>query len=381
MRHQSASATGHASFARRTARAGVLVLLLGLLPACRSAFEDWDATARGPYDALPEAEWRRFEAARADFEQGNLRLAREGFARLAEAHPDHLPSLIWLQESELALAGEEASDAKAVAEEARIRYRTRADREESPTALVLAARVETDPFAALALLRRAVQRDPSCAWAHYGLAWWLARQREWSEARKALGRCLELAPGHLEARRLEAWLLARAGKFDDAAEALTLWIEHAQDEPRISPERVRDAELELALISALQGRPGRALELLDRMEDGEGGLPGEDEARATAFALRAAALRESGRPRAALEAARRAHEAAPEETLPLVQEALLHELWLDEPREALAAWEAVLAQVEDVEAISGAVERARAAAHAQRLRARLGLPPRENAAK
>ncbi|MEM7517418.1 MAG: hypothetical protein AAF368_10915, partial [Planctomycetota bacterium] len=254
-----------------TARARILAFwafLAMALPACRSAFPEWRSEAKVDRDELPAEGWLRFETARKDYDLGSFRLAREGFERLTFDYPEHILSGAWLQETEFALAREESTAEEEAELETKLRmsYRERAEERNTPEALVLAARVETDPFAALALLRRAVRADDECVWAHYGLAFWHSKQREWSEARRALGRCFDLDPEHIEARRLEAWVLAQTGQFDLAGEALDRWIDRAETSVRIPPDRIREARVELALISALQGRPSRTLRLLDAIE-------------------------------------------------------------------------------------------------------------------
>ena len=80
---------------------------------------------------------------------------------------------------------------------------------------VLAARVEDDAIAAERMLDLALELDPLCSWAHYGRAHALLRQDwkadRWSEAQSSLDEALARDPGHLRARRLQAWMHAQEG--------------------------------------------------------------------------------------------------------------------------------------------------------------------------
>ena len=343
-------------------------LLLLLCAACATPYPSWKASREGVYDELPDPAWASFEAARRDIQLGRLRLAREGLSRLWRDHPRNLPVGIWLQETEIALAleaaaleaGDSPSDPAAVLESVRKRYREVADAEESVPNLVLAARVETDQFAALALLERALRLDEQSVWAHYGKAHVLAQQEEWKGARRSLERALDLDPGHLWSRRLEAWMLARTGRIDDATNALEVWLDRAAGDSRIDSEWLRQAALDLALLFTLGGSPQKTRDLL-----AEYGASLEAPGRQAS--LEAAALEALGDPRGALAAAVRAHEADPEDGLPLVQQALLYERWLDDPERAQVLWQKVLDLAEQQKDLSAMVQRARATVHLERL--------------
>lgn len=335
-------------------------LILFLCAACATPYPSWKASRDGVYDELSAPAWASFEAARRDVELGRLRLAREGLARLRRDHPRNLPVGIWLQETEFALALEGGEESASVLEAVRKRYREVADAEESVPNLVLAARVETDQFAALALLERALRLDAESVWAHYGKAHVLARQEEWKGARRSLERALDLDSGHLWSRRLEAWMLARTGRIDDATNALEVWLDRAAEDSRIDAEWLRAAALDLALLYTLGGSPQKTRDLL--AEYGASlAAPGRQ------ASLEAAALEALGEPRAALAAAVRAHEAAPDDGLPLVQQALLYERWLDDPERAQVLWQKVLDLAERKKDLSAMVQRARATVHLERL--------------
>ena len=87
----------------------------------------------------------------------------------------------------------------------RLAYAARAAAEPTVVTEVLRARAETDLRAAATQLERAIELDPTCAWAHYGLSHVLLGDRSrvdrWSGARQSLARALELDPGHVRARR------------------------------------------------------------------------------------------------------------------------------------------------------------------------------------
>ncbi|QDV07795.1 hypothetical protein Poly30_33280 [Planctomycetes bacterium Poly30] len=217
-------------------------------------------------------------------------------------------------------------------------YAARNDTESTVISFVLAARAETDVIAAETLLGKALELDPTCAWAHYGRSHVLLMDRSradrWGQAGDALERALQLDPGHLRARRLEAWMQAEEGSRDGAAKNLLRWIELTEDDPRVSVRDAIEARLDLALLFLLAGEDGRAERLLEDLE-------GEETGRARRLTLLAVARQEAGNELGALEAALRGQGAEREAALPLMQEALLHELFLGDPEAAEARWRAV----------------------------------------
>lgn len=342
--------------------------LLFAAVGCISPFPSWEANREGPYDELDDAEWATFERARRDLGLGRTQLAREEFVQLARDNPNNVVVGAWLQEAELELAMRaakaevgEAFDPLSVLEELRRTYRERADSQDSVCSLILAARVETDHFAALALLNRALRLDEECAWAHYGRAHVLAQQEDWKGARRALERALDLDHGHVFARRLEAWMYARTGNRDEAIASLQAWLRRAEKDPRVLPTWLDEARLDLALLYTLDGSPEKTRKLLEETD------PRRDDP-VRRLTLESAALEALGDIEGALAAAARAHDADPEAYLPMIQQALLFERSLGDPERAAQVWEKVLARAEVGGDLPAIVQRARATVHLERLR-------------
>jgi tetratricopeptide (TPR) repeat protein len=346
-------------------------LALFLVVGCLSSTSSWTPATDGVYDELTEPDWAQFAEARRDLDLVRTQLARDAFARLARDNPENVVVGAWLQEAELQLTIEatraelgEEFELEAVLEELRRSYRERADEVDSVTALILAARVETDHFAALALLNRALRQDENCAWAHYGRAHVLAQQEDWKGARRSLERALELERGHLWARRLEAWMFARTGNRDEAISALQEWLKRAKSDLRVQPQWLDEARLDLALLYTLDGSPERTRKLLTELD------PRRDDP-VRRLTLECAALEALGDIEGALEAAARAQEADPEAYLPRIQQALLFERRLDDPERAILVWEKVLALAEAGGDLPAIVQRARATVHLERLQQQL----------
>ncbi len=349
-------------------RTPAIWLSLIFIAACISPFPSWQLSRKGPYDQLSDRSWVAFEEARRDLELGRTQLARETFARLARENPNNLAVGSWLQEAELELALRAAQaergaafDERKVCEDLRRAYREHADAQDAVAPLVLAARVETDHFAALGLLNRALRLDESCAWAHYGRAHVLAQQEDWSGARRSLERALDIDPGHLWARRLEAWMHSRTGQRDKAIGAYQQWIKRVRGDARVDPDWVDEARLDLALLYTLDGSPERTRKLLEEIDTRR-----SDPVRR--LTLEAAALEALGDIEGALAAAAKAHEADPTAYLPMIQQALLFERWLNDPQRAELVWEKVLALAEAGGDLPAVVQRARATIHLERLR-------------
>src|SRR5205085_4714798 len=81
-----------------------------------------------------------------------------------------------------------------------------------------------------------------------------------------------------------------------------------------------------------------------------------------------------GDPQLALAAAEQAATLAPGELLPLVQQALLQELWMKDPAAADAAWTRVLALSKSSSDLSSMLERMRARVRLERHRRTLDAP-------
>ena len=203
---------------------------------------------------------------------------------------------------------------------------------------VLAARAETDAIAALTLLDRALELDPTCAWAHYGKAHALLRDRgatdRWAKARESLARALIHDPAHLRARRLECWMLAQEGQASVAADAMEIWLNETRQDPRVATEDRHRVQLDLSIAWILQGHAKEADDLLVSME-------GSELERPRRLAILAVALHEQGRFEEALDVALRAERASPGSLLPVVHQAILLQHDLDDREAAEARWREV----------------------------------------
>lgn len=306
--------------------------------------------SRSRYDTLAPPERVRFDSARRDMDAGRIAAARSELEALFGEHPDSLIVGVWLQECELSIATASVVDplrAKASGDAAtgeivpevealRQRYRRAAEASPSVVRLVLAARLEPDVPAAMLLLDRAEELDADCAWVHYGRAYLAARVDDWAQARVWIARAREADAGHLPTRWLEAWMLAQGGNVADAIGALEAWLARAQGDSRVDVRLVRAAELDLAVLSVLDGDPKRAQKILATLGDGA-----PDAGRRLAAV--AAAEQALGNYVDALAAARYSEAVGPGEILPVVQQALLYDTWLHDPVAAEAAWTRVLA--------------------------------------
>lgn len=274
---------------------------------------------------LPDA-----NTARAALNAGDASGARSILERLCAKAPHDLGLAAMLQDSELA-AGEDPAAL-------RTRYLSLARERDDMESLVLAARLEGTDSEARSMLERAATRDPKSAWAQYGLAFVQAREGLWSEAQAHLKKALELDRAHLPARRLEAALLARDGKFEDASIAYSAWLEASKYDPRVDPEARVAAELDLALVELESGHPKAARTRLAALPEAEDatGVAGRR------LCLIAATEQTLGHPELALAAAQRAEALDPPSALPMVQQALLYGHWLNNPEAARAAWGRVL---------------------------------------
>lgn len=247
--------------------------------------------------------------------------------------------------------------------EARVRRKYLARLEQpAPTQvdLVLAARLVEDSATAEQYLERAAAAGPACAWIEYARAFLDVRRAAWTDAQGHVAAALKIDPGHMRARWLECWMLARASKTDEAVTSYETWIERARGDVRVDPALVLEARLDLALLRVLSGDLGKARALLAEVEAAGG-------TNARHRMIEASAHEADGDEQSALDAAQLAEKLAPGELLPVVQQALLHELWLGDPVAAEAAWMRVLALCKNSPELISILERVRARVHLERL--------------
>jgi len=289
---------------------------------------------------------------------------------LQSQSPDNLETGAWLQDLEAELLGDgvdvlvgpglggHSLAAHAAPDVLRLAYAERADIEPTVASFVLAARAETDVIAALNLLGKAIELDPTCAWAHYGRSHVLLQDRtradRWGLAREALSKALQFDFGHLRARRLEAWMAAEEGSRTTAEAQLARWIEVATGDPRVAQAELSDARQDLALLLLLKGEDSRARRMLEDLE-------GDPTHRQRRLMLLTVALQEGGSELAALEAAIGAQGAdRAAAALPLVQEALLLEFFLGRPDEAMERWKDVADLSENTTSLGDLIQGLRA---------------------
>ncbi len=350
---------------------GTACLLALFALGCGGSSVRWRSSWTSPYSRFPGDTRETFTKARDLYDLGLRSEAREALSELALREPDNLEIGAWLQDLDAELLedgtdvfAETLSLAEASAPDVLRRvYAGRKDSVPTVTSFVLAARAETDVLAAEILLEKALELDPTCAWAHYGRSHVLLMDRtrtdRWGQAGDALSRALQLDPGHLRARRLEAWMQAEEGSLDSATKNLLRWIEIADGDPRVSLSDAVEARLDLALLFLMDGEDRRAERLLDDLE-------GEELGRPRRLTLLAVARQEAGNELGALDAALRAQGAGGEAALPLVQEALLQELFLGNPEAAEERWRAVADLADDTTNIADLVRGLRARVRLER---------------
>ena len=333
--------------AKRAELRGLAAAALLSLAACGSPGARWSAGWDARYASFDAEARSELAVARGLEEQGRRTDALAVLVEMRDRDPGNIEVSVLVQDLEEALLMDgvdlfapDHSLAQVAPDVAlRLEYAARAAAEPTVVTEVLRARAETDLRAAATQLERAIDLDPTCAWAHYGLSHVLLGDRSrvdrWSGARKTLARALELDPGHVRARRLEAWMAAQEGSRADAEALLVRWIEEVEGDPRVSAAERVAARLDLALLLLLRGEDRRALRLLQDLE-------GTRHDRARRLMLLTVARMEGGDALGALDAALRAQGAGTEgEALPLVQEALVLELFLERPEEAEERWQEV----------------------------------------
>lgn len=338
---------------RRRARVCAALAMLGLALACGGPKRrDTRAFENSP-DNLAQLGGEQLELlarARARLESGDPDGAGE-LLDAAAAAPGAPFALRRLHQEAWLNAAPEAASAHIEA------ARRRA--EERPTChdLLLWARVAPSAEVRRAALEQALALDPREPWAHYAWAHARALEGDWGGAADAVQRALEIDPGHRAARRLEAAILARGARSEEAVNALEVWLDATVGDPRVGASERASARLDLAHLVLERGNAARALELLRAVHPAEGG-------ELTRWCLIAAAEQAAGRPPEALDAAQNAARSSPAELTPKVQIALLRQHDLRDPQGAAEAWRAVL------DATRGATD---LAALIQGLRARIVL--------
>ncbi len=343
-----------------------LALVLLFAASCASTTLVPIPKAQSAYDALDASGTRALAEARFQLASGHAAEARAALEELRRTHPDSIYLALWQQEAEIAALGLDgvwpgtsgaarpSEEQLHAMEQLRQRWRGRAEVTEARVVdLVAAARLETDAQAARVLLDGAAGLDPKCAWVPYARAFLAAREDDWPTVNAELARARELDPGHLPTRWLEAWTLARGGSPSLAHEALEAWLERARGDARIDTQLVNEAELDLAVISVLEGEPKAAREWLDQLE---GQLSGA----ARALCARACAEEALGEPEQALELAQKAAEIDHNALLPLVQQALIWQYWKKDSARAETEWLKVLTLARSSPELGALFERLRA---------------------
>jgi tetratricopeptide (TPR) repeat protein len=352
-------------------------LLLLLLASCGGPAVRELAPQQSRYDALDAPGLRALSEALGLLRSGHAAEAKTALQLLRTQHPECVYLALWQEESEISEAGLESvwpgsggtaapsAEQAAAMEALRAQWRARAA-EGGVVELLAAARLESDPAAARALLERADALDPHCAWVPYARAFLAARESDWGGVEKQIKRAIELDPGHLPTFWLESWTLARGGDAGAASAALELWVERAGGDPRIDPRLVRGAELDLAVLSVIVGEPKVAREWLDKLE-------GQLAAEPRALCVRACAEQALGHVDEALALAQQAQAAAPDALLPLAQQALLWQYWKKDPVHAQQAWGEVLTRARSSPELGALFERLRARVLLER-HAKAGAP-------
>jgi tetratricopeptide (TPR) repeat protein len=227
------------------------------------------------------------------------------------------------------------------------------------TNYVLAARVAATREEAAALLDWAGTLDSACAWVPYGKGWLAARDSEWPAARDEIARAKAADPGHVWTYWLEAWMTTRTGAIAEAAADLEAFLDRARDDPRIHPHILSESQLDLAMLWTLEGEAKDARALIGTIDPNSVGAA----RRLLALASVDQALEDLA---PALAAAEQAEKVAPGQVMPVLQQALLYDDWLNEPEKAGAAWKRVLDMARSSSELSAVLERTRAGVRLER---------------
>jgi tetratricopeptide (TPR) repeat protein len=337
-----------------SARSMHVVLALAILGACGAPGPVVIPVTTSRYDALEASQLADFRAARTAFEAHDFATAHDAFERLLAADPENICIGTWLEECEFA-AGETPA---AITE----RWAERARQAPSVANEVLAARVATDAEARDAALARAEAIDRHCAWIHHARAFAAASISDWPAARKHIAAAKEADPGNLWTYWLSAWIATRTETIEEVASALAGFIERARDDPRIARTLLDSARLDLALVWTLYDEPRDARDLLAEVDPN-----GPDAARRL---LALAQIRQAlGDLKGALAAAEDAEKTAPDDILPVVQQAVLFEEWMHDDVRAEEAWKRALEMARSSTKLVSVLERTRASIRLERFAA------------
>ncbi len=346
---------------------GAALALLG--SACMSGYDARIPPSQSPYDAVAPAQLAVLAEARAQLLRGEWSRARTALEAACRTDPRSIPLGIWLQEAQLAeqgLSSEAGGPISDPLRSARLDELTRewrlvAEAQPSAASYVLAARLERDPATARVLLDRAESLDAACPWVPYARAFLAARERDWGQVSKQLEAALQLEPGHLQSRWLQAWTLARGGDPQEARARLRSWLDRTADDPRIEARLRGDAELDLALLELLGDDPSAATRSLAQLEGGSL----SDEARI--FCARASAAQARGDLAAALRLSEEASRRDPQALLPLIQQAILQQRYARDLERAYALWSQVEERSGTSRDFSAVLEQLRARVEQERL--------------
>ncbi len=284
------------------------------LPACASGPQPWEASWRPPHHALPAADRPVLGTARAALEEGRPDEALRLLGPLLAESPTSLDLLALAQDARLAQGGADdprAAERGLLAADAALASADRA---------WLLARVTDGADEARALLEEGLASEPDhpdLLTARAALDLEGGAPGRWVAARSSIQEALAADPGHLGARRLQAWMWAQEGS-PVAGDALRRWLGATAGDPRVSHASRVEAALDLATVRVREGRSAEALEQLEA-------LRGEAHDRGRRLAIEAVVRADLGELDQAEALAWASASAAPGDSLPWVQLALLGE--------------------------------------------------------
>ena len=266
--------------ARLTAGLLVAPLLAAALASCASGPSAWEASWAAPLRTLAPELRPELAAARDGVREERWDDVLRTLEPLVLQSPRNLDVRALAQDARLGRAG---GGATAVAEElARLAEMGAALSPGDGAWLRARALTRTDKGEARAALEAGLSVDDAHPDLHLALAALAlegAEMGRWGMARAHLDRALELDPGHLAARRLQAWMWAEEGS-PVAGEALQRWLSATGSDPRVGHEARVEAALDLATVRVREGRVDEAAALLEA-------LRGERHDRARRLALEA----------------------------------------------------------------------------------------------